>query len=219
MSAHCSTMASCSCRSTAAAAPSTSPTTRAAGAGTASKRTVAKRRTRSTESSASIAMPGASAGTRNWVSPVPVRAVTSSSSACAAASTGVAIPSSTKSSPSRVAVTRDARGVPTATGTGDAPRTDDLAGDDPGQAPGPAARSNRRRPPRRRRRWWAERSGRHQPAHLLGDDHEVEQTLAAEAAPAVGLGHEERRPPELGAPRPPARGRSRRGCRRARAPR
>src|SRR3954465_507098 len=49
VSAHCSTTASCSWRSTVAAAPSTSPTTSAAGTRAPSKRTVANRRGRGRE--------------------------------------------------------------------------------------------------------------------------------------------------------------------------
>ena len=49
----------------------------------------------------------------------------------------------------------DPRGVPAAAGTGDAPRTDDLAGDDPGQDPGPQLGRPTARRPRPRRRWWA----------------------------------------------------------------
>ena len=133
----------------------------------------------------------------------PVRAVTSSSSACAARfdGRGDAVEHEV------VAVARrgdrDPRGVPAAAGTGDAPRADDLAGDDPGQDPG--AQLGRPTVGDRGRDdvGGRERSRRHQPAHLLGDDHEIEQPRAAEAAAAVGLGHEERGPPQLGAARPP----------------
>ena len=106
VSAHCSTMASCSWRSTAAAAPSTSPTTRAVGHPDAVEAHggEAAHEVDRTEGF-DRARPAARAGTRNWVRPPSVRAVTSSSSACAAASTGVATPSSTNSSPSRRAVT------------------------------------------------------------------------------------------------------------------
>ena len=40
--------------------------------------------------------------------------------------------------------------------------------------------------------------------HLLGDDDQVEQSLPGQAAAAVVLGDEHRRPPELGALPPPS---------------
>ena len=47
-----------------------------------------------------------------------------------------------------------------------------------------------------------ERTRRHQAAHLLGDQHEIEEAVAADApAPEVG-GDEHRRPTQLGAPAP-----------------
>ena len=48
-----------------------------------------------------------------------------------------------------------------------------------------------------------ERSGRHEPSHLLGHDGEVDDALTREAAATVVLRDEERRPPELGTAGPP----------------
>ena len=127
---------------------------------TPSKCTVAKRRTRSTDSIGSTCTPGADAGTRHWVSPPSVRAVTSSSSACAAVLDRRADAVEHEASIRRggaVAGRGDGHAVrvPAAAGPGDAPRGHDLAGDDPGQHLGPQLSRIRRGRRRRRRRWWA----------------------------------------------------------------
>ena len=136
-----------------------------------------------------------------------MRAVTSSSSACAASSTGVLTPSSTRppSDAGAVAARADRHAVlvPTAAGPGDAPRGHDLTGDDAGQHLGPQLGRTAAGDRVGDDVGGHERSGRDQPAHLLGHDHEVDDALTREAAATVVLGHEERRPAELGASRPP----------------
>ena len=47
-----------------------------------------------------------------------------------------------------------------------------------------------------------ERSRRHQPARLLGHEHEIEEAVAADAPTPEVVGDEHRRPTELGAPAP-----------------
>ena len=78
----------------------TSPTTRSSGTRTSSNVTTENRRVRSTECMGDIDTPAVPAGTSTWVSPDPVRPVTSRWSARAADSTGRLTPLSTTSSPS-----------------------------------------------------------------------------------------------------------------------
>ena len=100
VSAHCSVHATWRACSTSAAASPTGPTTASAGTATSSKRTSAKRRTRSRPDIGVTVRPAAPAGTRTWLSAPSCSTATSRWSAWAPASTGEQVPESTKPSPS-----------------------------------------------------------------------------------------------------------------------
>ena len=171
-------MASCSCRSTAAAAPSTSPTTFVA----AHPHAVEVHRGEAADEVGGVERLDRDArssrrrdeelGEATVIGPPPVRPVTSSSSACAAASTGVADAVEHEV----VAVTRrgdrDRHAVSSQPPPGPAMHhaADDLAGDDPGQHPGPQLGRTTVGDGGRDDVGGHERARRHQPAHLLGDD-------------------------------------------------
>jgi len=85
------------------------------------------------------------------------------------------------------------------------PRHERLAREDAGKHSGTLLVGARRRHRAGRDVRRHEGTGRDDTAHLLGDDGQVEQAAAAEAAATVGFGDEERREPELGGLAPPRR--------------
>ncbi len=100
VSAHCSVHATWRACSISAAASPTGPTTAPAGTTTSSKRTSAKRRTRSRPDIGVTDRPATPAGTRTWLRPPSCSTATSRWSAWAPASTGEQVPESTKPPPS-----------------------------------------------------------------------------------------------------------------------
>ena len=161
----------------------------------------AKRRVRSTVCIGAIVMPAASPGTSTWVRPPSRAAGDEEVVGSAADSTGRFTPSSTTSSPS---CARRGRCVRQARRSGAVPRSTTWRS---------TGRSGARRGPSAVVRAAAlegggddvgrdQRSGRGVATELVGDEREVDEAVAADAAAAVGLGHEQRRPAELGAAAP-----------------
>ena len=185
------------CSTSSAAPPTVAEHRRAFDGDAVEAHRAEKRRVRSTPPRAEMLRPGASAGTRNWVSPSGACATTSSQLAWSADSTGCLRPSRTQPSPLLVAVRVTSPRPWWRRGLGKAPAGQRVAGEQAledlrllriGAEPRDGARHDV---------VLDQRSGCGAPAELEGQQAEVAQLVVADAAAAVRLAGEQGGPAEL----------------------
>ena len=146
--------------------------------------------------------PGVPEGITNWAGPPSIRAVTSTRSASAPASTGAVDPSSTKPSPLTEANRADTV-VATGPGSLGAPGRHGLPAHQPGQL---LVRRGLLRPRQGRGHHVGrdQRPRRHPPPELLGHQGQVGEPLSRDRASPMVLGHQHGDPAQLGPAAPPA---------------